>query len=308
MNGLMPDLLKKDLSMALPAQDPPAGSPSLSKPVPAWVITFTTVRKNLQITRRYLPNLAGSLVEISIRAVFFLLFSRSISVHGSETNGIEMTGYNLYIFLLGSLVLFIFTRSTLWGPINAVTNDLYNGTLEYLYSSPGSRYAYYVGVVISEIVISMVVFVPLFILLAIISGVDPVSLALMVLACLEVLVSLTAMGIMVALLALLWRQVGSIASVLAILFEMLAGAYLPLSAFPAGVRVFSYLLPFTWGYDLLRYYSFHAPGSDQVWQTILPVWQEWVVIALFAVVFTTVSRHLLGRAEQLAKKQGLSML
>jgi ABC-2 type transport system permease protein len=156
--------------------------------------------------------------------------------------------------------------------------------------------------------VSMVVFVPLFILLVIISRVDLVSLGLMLLSCLEVLVSLTAMGIMVALLALLWRQAGSIASVLAILFEMLAGAYLPLSAFPEIGRVFAYLLPFTWGYDLLRYYSFHAPGSTQAWQTILPVWQEWIVVAVFAVIFTLVSRSLLARAEQLAKKQGLHML
>jgi hypothetical protein len=42
-------------------------------------------------------SLAGSLAKISIRAVFFILFSRSISMHGSETNEIEMTGYNLYI-------------------------------------------------------------------------------------------------------------------------------------------------------------------------------------------------------------------
>jgi hypothetical protein len=32
---------------------------------------------------------------------------------------------------------------------------------------------------------------------------------------------LTAMGIMIALLALLWRQVGSVAQVLGVLFEML---------------------------------------------------------------------------------------
>jgi ABC-2 type transport system permease protein len=87
---------------------------------------------------------------------------------------------------------------------------------------------------------------------------------------------------------------------------MLAGAYLPLSAFPAGVRVFSYLLPFTWGYDLLRYYSFTAQGA--AWQTILPVWQEWGVVVVFAVVFTAVSRYLLMKAERLAKQQGLSVL
>jgi ABC-2 type transport system permease protein len=276
---------------------------SLSRPVSPLAITLATLSKNLQITVRYLPNLLGTLVEISVRALFFLLFSNVISVNGREMSGIAMTGHNLYIFLLGSLVLFVFTRSTLWGPINAVTSDLYNGTLEYLYSSPGSRYAYYVGVVLSEVTVSLVVFVPLFILLVVISGVDLSSLLLMLLASAMVLVSLTAMGIMIGLLALLWRQVGSIASVLGILFEMLAGAYLPLSAFPAGVRVFSYLLPFTWGYDLLRYYSF-----DGVWQTILPVWQEWGVVVVFAVVFTAVSRYLLMKAERLAKQQGLSVL
>ena len=281
---------------------------SLSRPVSPLAITLATLRKNLQITVRYLPNLLGTLVEITVRALFFLLFSNAISVNGREMSGIAMTGHNLYIFLLGSLVLFVFTRSTLWGPINAVTNDLYNGTLEYLYSSPGSRYAYYVGVVLSEVVVSLVVFIPLFVLLVVISGVDLSSLLLMLLASALVLVSLTAMGIMIALLALLWRQVGSIASVLGILFEMLAGAYLPLSAFPAGVRVFSYLLPFTWGYDLLRYYSFGAQGAASTWQTILPVWQEWLVVVVFAVVFTAVSRYLLKRAENLAKRQGLSVL
>ena len=281
---------------------------SLSRPVSPLAITLATLRKNLQITVRYLPNLLGTLVEISVRALFFLLFSNVISVNGRELSGIAMNGHNLYIFLLGSLVLFVFTRSTLWGPINAVTNDLYNGTLEYLYSSPGSRYAYYVGVVLSEVTVSMVVFIPLFTLLVVISGVDFSSLLLMLLASAMVLVSLTAMGIMIALLALLWRQVGSIASVLGILFEMLAGAYLPLSAFPAGVRVFSYVLPFTWGYDLLRYYSFGAQGAAGVWQTILPVWQEWAVVVVFAVVFTAVSRYLLIKAEKLAKRQGLSVL
>ena len=95
----------------------------LSRPVSPLAITLATLRKNLQITVRYLPNLLGTLVEISVRALFFLLFSNVISVNGRELSGIAMTGHNLYIFLLGSLVLFVFTRSTLWGPINAVTND-----------------------------------------------------------------------------------------------------------------------------------------------------------------------------------------
>jgi hypothetical protein len=67
------------------------------------------------------------------------------------------------------------------------------------------RYAYYGGVVLSEVLVSLVVFIPLFILLLVISGVNLSSLLLMLLASGTVLVSLTAMGIMFTLLALLWR-------------------------------------------------------------------------------------------------------
>jgi ABC-2 type transport system permease protein len=271
--------------------------------VQAAAITLATVRRNLQIARRYLPNLIGGLVEMAIRAAFFLILANTVAMNGRETQGVEFSGRVLYTFLLGSLVLFVFNRSTLWGPINAVTNDLYNGTLEYLYSLPGSRYAYYVGVVLSEVVINQIVFIPLFLLLVFQAGVTPGSVLMMLLACLLVLCALTAMGIMISLLALLWRQVGSIASVLSILFEMLAGAYLPLSAFPPAIRVFSYLLPFTWGFDLIRYYSFSGR-----WQTILPAWQEWIVLAVFAILFTSISRYLLKRAEQAAKKQGLHII
>ena len=115
--------------------------------------------------------------------------------------------------------------------------------------------------------------------------------------------SLAHAWIMVALLALLWRQVDSIAQVLGIMFEMLAGAYIPVTAFPRSVQYLTYPLPHTWGYDLIRYYSFQGH-----WKTILPVWQEWAIIALFAVVFTLASRYLLGKAEQLAKKSGLHVI
>ena len=279
------------------------GLHSLSRAVNPWKVTAATTLKGLQISIRYLPNLLGSLVEMAVRAAFFLLMSNSISMGSKETFGIDIRGQSLFIFFLGSLVLFVFTRSTLWGPINAVTNDLYNGTLEYLYSNPCSRYAYYVGTVLSEVAVSQVVFIPLFLLLAISSKASWDSLVMMLLACVVVLVALTAMGIMIALLALVWRQVGSVASVLGILFEMLAGAYLPISVFPAPLRALSYLLPYTWGYDLVRFYSF-----DGQWKTILPVQWEWVTIFGFAVVFTLVSRFLLTRAESLAKRSGLNVI
>jgi len=281
----------------------PHNMTTLSRPTAFWVVTTATVDKGLQTARRYLPNLIGGLVELAIRAAFFFLMANAVSLRSRETLGTEITGRDLYIFFLGSLLLFVYTRATLWGPINAVGNDLYNGTLEYLYSLPGSRYAYYVGMVITEVVVSLVVFLPLFIVLVVYSQVSLVNMAMILLACLMVLTALTAMGIMMALLALVWRQVGSIAQVLGILFELLAGAYLPVSAFPQILQYLAYLLPYTWGYDLIRYYSLQGR-----WQTILPVWQEWLFVISYAVLYTLLSRYLLGKAERLAKRVGLHII
>jgi ABC-2 type transport system permease protein len=282
---------------------PVSGLVGLSRPTSAWVVMAATVVKGLQVARRYLPNLLGGLVELGIRAAFFFLMANAISFRGRETFGLDMTGRELFIFFQGSLLLFVYTRSTLWGPINAVSNDLYNGTLEYLYSSPGSRYAYYVGMVVTEVIVSLVVFLPLYLLFVVYSQASLVNMALVLLACAVVLIALTAMGIMIALLALIWRQVGSIAQVLGILFEMLAGAYLPVSAFPQPLQYLAYLLPYTWGYDLIRYYSFQGK-----WQTILPIWQEWGFIIGYAILYTLLSRYLLERAEQLAKRAGLHII
>ena len=281
----------------------PGAVRSLSRPTSAWATMAATVVKDLQIARRYLPNLLGTLANLAVRLAFYLVLANVIFYRGPEAQYLELTGRNLFIFFQGALLLFVFNGPTLWGPIRAVTNDLYNGTLEFLYTNPCSRYAYYVGTVLSEVIINLVVFLPLYIFMLFYSQAGLSSMLMVLLACIVVLISLTAMGIMVGLLALLWRQVTSIAQVLGILFEMLAGAYLPISAFPQVVQYAAYLLPYTWGYDLIRYYSFEGD-----WPTILPVWQEWGLLILYAVLYTAVSRYLLRKAEQRAKKSGLHVI
>ncbi|MBN1877259.1 MAG: ABC transporter permease [Anaerolineae bacterium] len=276
--------------------------PSLSRPTSAWITMKATVIKELRIARRYLPNLVGGIVSMGLRVVFFLLLSGVISV-GETGSANFLAGRDLFIFFQGALILMVFNGPTLWGPINAVTTDLYNGTLEFLYSTPVSRYAYYVGTVLAKVLINMLIFLPFYGFLILYSKVNLFDMLMILVACGVVLVALTAMGIMIALLALLWRQVGSITEILGILFEMLAGAYLPIYAFPKAVQYVAYLMPHTWGYDLIRYYSFQGK-----WQTILPVWQEWGVMVLYAIIFTLVSRYLLGKAETLAKRQGLSVI
>ena len=276
---------------------------SLSRPTSAWVTMTATVVKGLRVHTRYLPNLIGNVVQIAIRVAFFLLLARSVAFRTGGATDQELTGRELFIFFLGAMLILMFSWPTLWAPINAVSTDLYNGTLEFLYSNPGSRYAYYVGTVVTEILISLVFFVPLYLFLAFYSQAGLHNMLMVLLACIVVAITLTAMGIMIALLALLWRQVSSIASVLGVLFEFLAGAYLPVTVFPPLLQYLAYLLPYTWGYDLIRYYSF---AGD--WQTLLPVWQEWSFLFGYAILYTILSRYLLKKAELRAKQSGLHVI
>lgn len=281
----------------------PALYHGLSRSPSAWHTLTSTVVKDLQIARRYLPNLLGTFVELAIRLAFFFLLASVISMNGESDVGQDLSGRNLFIFFQGALLLFVFNRATLGGPLQAVTDDLYNGTLEYLYSNPSSRYAYFVGTVVAKVIISSVVFLPLYLFLIIYAQASAFGMAMVLLACVVVLIALTAMGIMIALLALLWRQVGAIVAVLSIMFEMLTGAYLPITAFPRVAQYIAYLLPYTWGYDLLRYYSF-----DGQWRPLLPIWQEWAILLLFAGGFTLLSRYLLAKAERQAKQNGLHVI
>ncbi|MBV7339078.1 ABC transporter permease [Chloroflexi bacterium TSY] len=276
---------------------------SLSITPSPWLVVISTVIKDLQIARRYLPNLVGTFVELGIRLAFFFLLTSVATMDGDTDLGVHLSGSNLFIFIQGALLLFVFIRATLNGPLEAITNDLYNGTLEYLYSNPTSRYAYYVGTVIAKIVVGSIVFLPLYLFLVLYAQTSLVNVGMMLLASLFVLVALTAMGILIALLALLWRQVGALVAVLSILFEMLSGAYIPLSVYPKAAQVVAYFLPYTWGYDLIRYYSFNG-----AWKPILPIWQEWIVLLFFAVVFTLLSRYLLVQAEIKAKQRGLHVI
>lgn len=276
---------------------------SLSRPTAAWRITVATVVKGLQVARRYLPNLIGNFMQLAIRVVFFLLLANVIAFRDGQAASQTMTGRELFIFFQGALILLVFNGPTLWGPINAVSTDLYNGTLEYLYSNPGSRYAYYVGTVLTDVIINSIIFLPFYLFLIVYARPGLTNTLLILFVCFTALVALTAMGIMIALLALLWRQINSVAQVLGMLFEFLAGAYLPVTAFPEFLQYAAYLLPYTWGYDLIRYYSF-----DGHWDPLRPVWQEWIILLVYAVLYTLLSRYLLQRAEQHAKRSGLHVI
>ncbi len=290
-------------SAALAAPSSPAPWPGLSRPAPFLRVLATTAARNLRVAHRYLPNLLGRCAQLAFRVAFFLLLARAVAVRPAAPGAAPLTGGELFAFFLSGLLLVVFIRPSLWAPMEAAAADLQSGALEYLFATPGSRYAYFAGAVVSELALGLLGFAPLFAVLLWTARPGPAGAALMLGACAVMLVALTALGVMVALLAVLWRQAGSLAEVLGVVFEMLAGAYLPVAAFPATLRGVAYALPYTWGYDLVRHYAL-----GERWATLLPVGQEWAMIAAHAALYTALSVYLLARAERRAKRTGLHLL
>jgi ABC-2 type transport system permease protein len=266
-------------------------------------VLTASAAKNLRVARRYLPNLLGRYGQLALRVGFFLLLARAIAVRPPEPGAPPLEGPLLFAFFLSGLLLVVFIRPSLWAPMEAAAIDLQSGALEYLFATPGSRWGFLAGAVLAELALGLVPFVPIFGLLLWTARPGFAAAVLMLGTCMLMILALTALGVLVALLAILWRQAGALAEVLGVLFEMLAGAYLPVHAFPAALRGLAYALPFTWGYDLVRHYAMGAR-----WRTILPVGQEWAMIAAHAALYTALSIHLLARAERRAKRAGLHAL
>ncbi len=273
------------------------------RPVSFWAVLRATVIMNLQVAARYLPNLLGDIASLGMRVLFFLFLAGIAIFPGQEVLGRTLTLRDIFVFYQGAILLFLFKGTALWTPLEAVSNDLYNGTLEFLYSNPISRYAYYMGTIISSVLVSQIAFLPLYLILILVAHGSLFNMFMVFVVSVAVFVVLTALGVMVGTLGLLWRRASSVAGIVEICFEMLSGAYFPLVALPRAIQLISYPLPFTWGYDLVRYYSF-----DGQWHTILPVWQEWIILLVFGLVFTILSRYLLAKAELYAKRNGLNLL
>jgi len=219
-------------------------------------------------------------------------------------NGYEwLTQSDIIIFYLGAILIMTFNSTAIWTPLNNVQRDLYNGTLEYLFFNPSSRYGYFIGSILSDGAIKFaVLFLPVLAVLSFASGIfnHPGALAGVFIVSMVVLVNLISMGVLISLSAILWKQVNALAGILNTLFQFLAGAFFPITAFPQPVQYFAYLLPQTFGYDLVRFYSFRGK-----WQTILPVEVEIAILVFFTIIYLILSIVLLKKTEHFSKKTGL---
>ncbi|MGY5881593.1 MAG: ABC transporter permease [Candidatus Thorarchaeota archaeon] len=263
------------------------------------LVVGETIKKQLTLRFRYKANMVGEAFGVMLQVAIFAAMAGAVTLVG--VNSLE--GNDVFIFFLASLILIVFSTVALSAPLNAVIQDLHNGTLEYLFSTPISRFAYFIGTAIAEAISKSIFFIPMLLGLILISGVSFYTGLMILAVCVTVIVGLIAFGVLVALMGVMWKQVSAIATLLFTFFEFICGAYFPVTSMPIVFQVIAYGLPHTWGYDLIRYYSFQG-----TWTPIIPVQFEWLMLVVYATLYILVASKLLRIVEQRAKKTGLHLI
>lgn len=260
-------------------------------------VVGATVLKDLIMFKRYKADLIGQIIRSVMFIGVFALFATSYVFEG-----LNLSFKETLLFYLTGFMLIVYDSVTLWTPLNSVTNDLYNGVLEYLYSSPNSRLGYFVGNIMAAAIISSVILIPLVIFLVFFYKLSLITILTMLFTLLVTLFVLVAFGVMFAMLGIMYRQVSSIAGILNMLFQFLAGFIFPVTVMPKFVQYIAYSLPYTWGIDLIRYYTIEN------WVPLLPVAYEWTILVGMGLFLWMITVRLLKSVEKHAKKNGLHLI
>lgn len=263
------------------------------------LVISETIKKQLTLRFRYKANMVGEAFSVVLQVAIFAAMAGAVTLVGAN----NLEGNDVFIFFLASLVLIVFSTVALSAPLNAVIQDLHNGTLEYLFSTPISRYAYFIGTAIAEALSKSIFFVPMLVILVLFSGVNLYTGFMILIVCITVIIGLIAFGVLVALMGVMWKQVSAIATLLFTFFEFICGAYFPVTSMPIIFQVVAYALPHTWGYDLIRYYSFKG-----TWTPIMPIHFEWAMLVVYAILYVLISSKLLKVVERKAKRYGLHLI
>lgn len=265
---------------------------------PTVKVIWATIIKELTIWKRYKANMLGGFIEVFMISAVFFIFASAISYRGLDLNADQR-----FIFFFVGIMVSLFSSSALWTPLNSVNRDLYNGTLEFIYSTPAQRLPYYVGTAVADAIKKFIYVIPMFLFLGFRTEMKAEQWIYASLAILLSVVVFVSLGVIIATTAVMYKQVGSIAGILGLFFDFFAGAYIPVILFPRVFQGFALIFPHAYAYDLVRYYAF-----DGQWQTLLPIWVEWLLLGMNFLIYVLLSRFFLKRVEKYAKKYGLHLI
>lgn len=277
--------------------------------------SFKVLRKgiwrDLVNIRRYVMRLVGWVLNMMIGLGAGYLFGVILNFNSLTASETGILPTDVFVFFAGGIALSTFSDTALWAPMGRVQQDIHYGTLEAVFVTPTSRLSYLTAPIISDSILNLAFFIPAYIIIMAVNGslTNFRTIGLTLLIVLMTILTMIAFGIFFAMLAILVRRIQPVAIFLSNIFQFVCGAFVPVQAFAsmtkAGValKYFAQLFPYTYCYDLFRYFMF-----GEAYKTLLPVWSEFVLLIITSIMFLVIAYFLLKRVEKKAKKSGLSIL
>lgn len=272
----------------------------MSKNASFWSIAYNSMIVRLLVWKRYGAEAIGSIVQLVILMSVFFLFATAVGFRGFTGFGT----HEIYIFFMTGLLVMVFDGVSLYGPVNAMQRDLYNGTLEYIYFTPMRKYPYFLGYLLGSVITnSLIGFIPLLTILIWYANLSVTNVMMIILVMSLLVLSLLSFGIIVSLSVILFKQVQALVSLLGLVMQFFTGAFIPVTSMPPYVRPIAIFFPHTWAYELIRYYAYKGN-----WSLMLPLAYNWILIIGFTIVYTLAAVFLLRKAVTHAKHEGLHIL
>ncbi len=264
---------------------------------------LATMKRELLYYWRYKFNLVSGIFNNLIYVFTFAVLAVGLNFRSSSfiTNNASSFD-NISLFLLSGALLIFLSSAALWDPINTINNELYNGTLEYVFSTPSSRTGYFTGAILATLIIQSIGLLPFFVAIIFI-GTSISNLIPIILVLLISMVGFVGIGMMISTTAILWKRTTAIVQLISMALQFLVGGFIPVQSFPVYLQWISFLFPQTFAYDLIRYYAFNG-----TWVTLAPPIYEWLILIVSTPIYFIFSKSLFLKTEKYAKRQGLHLL
>ncbi|MDZ7262142.1 MAG: ABC transporter permease [candidate division KSB1 bacterium] len=250
--------------------------------------------KEWRIELSYKTDFIRTFIEPFIYVLPHLLYGMALVGGRNSAVLSKLTGTeDIITYIVIGYVFMGFLNTALWGMGMALRKEQYYGTLESVFVAPLPRWVYIGGMALHStihqglmILFQMVLLYLLFTLILNLSGLLPslVVIALMLMA-------LYGLGMLIAGLALIYKQGWIISEALYSLISIITPIAYPLSVLPVVMQKISHLLPTTYGILTIRHFLIGEEMGFSVTTSLMRLFILGIVWVGFGLlVFATVDK------------------
>ena len=253
----------------------------------------------VQTARSYVIRQMAYTIEI-IRwplwpVMYFLVLALTYQVSGrTEVNGMSPEGF----LLVGTIGMVLWT-SSIWTGGYAIEIERWEGTIQSLLLTPGSRSGVVIGYAVGSLVVFILPSILILVVLAVLLGAeftihDPLAV---IVSAMSLLAGSLALGYFLSGAFVLTRKANMFANFVQSPIYLLSGMVVPISALPKALQWFAYIFPISAAMTALRETLLAGASLGDVSNLLLR-------FIVFSAVFSVGGWYMLRKVEHVAKRGG----